>query len=83
MLNVPVDVGLSRIAAAREGSLNIQFEKHDRLVKVRQAYLEMVVEDSANFSVIDATSELEEVVAQVFARITDYVRKHGTPSASS
>ncbi|MFW9800632.1 MAG: dTMP kinase [Candidatus Thorarchaeota archaeon] len=83
LLDVPAEVGLARIATARQGSLNIQFEKHDRLVMVRQAYLEMVAEDSANFLVIDATIELKGVVAEVFARIADFVRKHGLPSAST
>lgn len=83
LLNVPVEVGLARIAAAREGSLNVQFEKHDRLAKVRQAYLEMAAEDLGNFTVIDATNELEEVVSEVYTRVVDFIRKHRAQDTST
>jgi len=70
ILDVPVRVGLERVTS-RELTLNQQFEQHDRLVKVRQAYLEMVSQDSARFSVIDATKNLEEVVDEVYQQIIE------------
>jgi len=70
ILDVPVRVGLERVTS-RKLTLNQQFEQHDRLVKVRQAYLEMVSQDSARFSVIDATKNLEEVVDEVYQQIIE------------
>ena len=70
ILDVPVKVGLERVSS-RKLTLNQQFEQHDRLVKVRQAYLEMVSQDSGRFSVIDATKSLEEVVDEVYQQIIE------------
>jgi dTMP kinase len=72
ILDIPVEVGLERVSS-RKLTLNEQFEQHDRLVKVRQAYLEMVSEDSGHFSVVDATKELEEVVAEVYNQIIGFI----------
>lgn len=73
ILDVPVDVGLERISV-RKGSLNEQFEQHDRLIKVRQAYLEMAEEDGGNYIMIDATQSFELVVAEVFSHIMSYIQ---------
>ncbi len=74
ILDLPVEVGLERVST-RKLTLNQQFEQRDRLVKVRQAYLEMVSEDSGRFSVIDATQQLVEVVDEVHKQIVEYL--HG------
>lgn len=72
ILDLPVEIGLERVSS-RKLTLNQQFEQHDRLVKVRQAYLEMVSEDRGIFSVIDATRKLEEVVAEVHQQIIEFL----------
>ena len=64
ILDVPVDIGLSR-TVERKGKKNIQFEQPERLVKVRQAYLEMVENDFGNYEVIDSTQSIEKVVDEV------------------
>ena len=50
ILDVPADIGLER-ATGRTGKANLQFEKLDRLIKVRQNYLEMVEHDNGTFKV--------------------------------
>ena len=64
ILDVPADVGLER-ATGREGKANLQFEKLDRLIKVRQNYLEIAEEDSSFSVVVDATKPLAEVVEEI------------------
>ncbi|UCH04502.1 MAG: dTMP kinase [Candidatus Thorarchaeota archaeon] len=72
ILDLPVEVGLERVST-RKLTLNQQFEQYDRLVKVRQAYLEMVSEDSGRFSIIDATKKLKEVVDEVHQQIIEFL----------
>jgi dTMP kinase len=64
ILDVPVDVGLSR-TMERKGAQNLQFEQPKRLVKVRQAYLEMAERDIGNYKVIDSTKSIDKVVEEV------------------
>ena len=73
ILDVPADVGLER-ATGRTGKANLQFEKLDRLIKVRQNYLEMVEQDSGTFKVIDACQPLELVVNEVYNHIIQGIK---------
>jgi dTMP kinase len=70
ILDVPADIGLER-ATRRTGKANLQFELIDRLVKVRQNYLEMLEEDSATFKLIDARNPLDQVIDEIYDVITD------------
>ncbi|MHA3963372.1 MAG: dTMP kinase, partial [Candidatus Thorarchaeota archaeon SMTZ1-45] len=72
ILDVPAEIGLER-ATGRTGIANLQFEKLDRLVKVRQTYLEIAENDSGNFEVIDATKPLVEVVDEIYDIVTDTI----------
>jgi dTMP kinase len=72
ILDVPAEIGLKR-ATGRTGQANLQFEKLDRLVKVRQAYLEIAKNDTAKIKLIDARKSLEKVVDEVYDIITDYI----------
>ncbi len=72
ILDVPAEIGLKR-ATGRTGQANLQFEKLDRLVKVRQAYLEIAKNDTAKIRLIDARKSLEKVVDEVYDIITDYI----------
>ncbi len=74
ILDVPAEIGLER-ATGRTGKANLQFEKLERLVKVRQAYLEMAESDSATFEVIDAKNPLDQVVDKIHQIIMDLVKK--------
>lgn len=73
ILDVPAEVGLER-ATGRTGKANLQFEKLDRLIKVRQNYLEMVEEDSGTFKVIDSCKSLELVVNEVYLDIIQGIK---------
>jgi dTMP kinase len=72
LLDITAEQGLARLIDNRE-ILNEQFERLDRLVKVRTAYLEMVQDDMGNYIVIDATQTLEEVYGQVTKAILNYM----------
>jgi dTMP kinase len=72
ILDVPAEIGLER-ATERTGKANLQFEKLDRLVKVRQAYLEIAENDCGTFKVIDARNPLDQVVDEIYDIITDTI----------
>ncbi|MGY5854961.1 MAG: dTMP kinase [Candidatus Thorarchaeota archaeon] len=72
ILDVPAEIGLER-ATGRTGIANLQFERLDRLVKVRQNYLEMIETDTATFELIDAKNPLDEVVDEIYDIITDII----------
>lgn len=73
VLDVPAEIGLER-ATGRTGIANLQFEKLERLVNVRQNYLEMVEQDIGNFKVIDARKSLELVVDEVYNDIIQGIK---------
>ena len=70
ILDVPAKIGLER-ATGRTGKANLQFEKLDRLVKVRQAYLEIAENDVGTFRIINAEQPLERMVDEIYDIITD------------
>ncbi len=72
ILDVPAEIGLER-ATGRTGKANLQFEKLDRLVKVRQAYLEIAENDCGTFKVINAKNPLDQVVDEIYDIITDTI----------
>ncbi len=72
ILDIAAEKGLSRVLGTR-AEKNLQFEQLDRLVKVRQAYLEMAQSDSGNFMVIDAGQPLKNVIEQVYEAIHTYL----------
>ena len=73
ILDVPADVGLER-ATGRTGKANLQFEKLDRLIKVRQNYLEIVEQDNGTFKVVDARKSLEAVVDEIYEVIIQRIK---------
>ncbi|MFX1560201.1 MAG: dTMP kinase [Promethearchaeota archaeon] len=70
ILDVPAEIGLER-ATGRTGKANLQFERLDRLVRVRQNYLEMAEKDIGTFELIDAKNPLDKVVEEIYDIITD------------
>ncbi|NHI83680.1 MAG: dTMP kinase [Candidatus Thorarchaeota archaeon] len=72
ILDVSVEIGLRRIGG-REEDLNQQFEQYDRLLRVRQAYLEMVERDTGNLVLVDASRDLEVVYFDVLQQIIRYI----------
>ncbi len=69
VLDIPAEEGLRRISGSGR-EINLQFEKLERLVKVRNAYLEMAREDTGRYRVVDATMPLQEVVAVILDEIS-------------
>ncbi len=72
ILDIIAEEGLKR-ATARKEAVNLQFERLDRLLKVRETYLVMAAEDSGTYQIIDATLEIDAVVQAVYTSIRDYV----------
>ena len=73
ILDVDAETGLRR-ATGRENRANLQFEKLERLVKVRQTYLEIASSDVGNFEVIDASKPLDEVVNDIYNMIIQRIK---------
>lgn len=76
ILDIDAEAGLLR-ATGRENRANLQFEKLDRLIKVRQTYLEIVSQDTGIFKVIDASKPLDEVIQAVHDEIIQRVKYRG------
>jgi dTMP kinase len=74
ILDVPAEIGLER-ATGRTGRANLQFEKLDRLIKVRQNYLEMAESDSGTYIIIDSKKPLQQVVDEIHKIILDSIEK--------
>lgn len=72
VLDIPAEEGLRRISGSGR-EINLQFEKLERLVKVRNAYLEMAREDTGRYRVVDATMPLQEVVEVILDEISSIV----------
>jgi dTMP kinase len=72
ILDLSAERGLER-ALGREGTRNEQFEQIERLVRVRQAYLEMSELDDGTYIVIDASQPLKDVVLKVFSSIKQFI----------
>jgi dTMP kinase len=73
ILDVSADIGLAR-ATGREHKANLQFEKLERLIRVREAYLEIAKQDTGVFKVIDAHQPLDVVVKTVYNDIIQAVK---------
>lgn len=74
LLDVPAELGLKRVMAGRD-ELNVQFERLERLIKVREVYLEMSQEDSGHYVVVDATRPFSEVVDEVHQIIRNFIEE--------
>ncbi|MFW9907075.1 MAG: dTMP kinase [Candidatus Thorarchaeota archaeon] len=72
ILDIPAEIGLARVMNDR-GEPNLQFERLERLVRVREAYLEMVENDSGRYIVVDATKPIENVEAEIVKAILESI----------
>jgi dTMP kinase len=79
ILDVDAEVGLAR-ATGRENRANLQFERLERLVKVRAAYLEIAEHDSGKFRIIDAEKSLDAVVQEVHREIIQTIKLRNNQS---
>ena len=73
ILDVDAETGLRR-ATGRENRANLQFERLERLVKVRQIYLEIASTDIGNFKIIDASRPFNEVVHEIYNNIIQRIK---------
>jgi dTMP kinase len=85
ILDVPVEVGLQRAAARREGSAPDRFESED--VKfhqdLRDAYRQIAAEDPDRCVLIDATASPDIVAAQVWTALRDHLFSMATSASSA
>lgn len=79
ILDLDARVGLAR-ATGRENRANLQFERLERLVKVRSAYLEIAELDIGTFVVIDAGKSLDEVVQEIYQKIIQTIKLRNNQS---
>lgn len=80
LLDVPVAVGLGRIAGRAGGRDRMEAQGEDFFERVRQAYRERAAAEPARFEVIDATQPADAVAATVaasLARLVDDWRRDG------
>ena len=72
LFDVPVEVSLKRLAAAREPD---KFEREDAqfFEKLRNAYLLRAAENPLRFRVIDANQSLEKVKAEVYIKLEEFI----------
>lgn len=73
LLDIDAETGLGR-TSSREDTANLQFEKLERLIKVRQTYLEIASQDTGLFKIIDASKSLEKVVDEVHEEIIQRIK---------
>jgi dTMP kinase len=74
ILDLPVEVGLGR--AAGRSHTETRYERMDRAFheRVRQGFLQIAASDSRRCVVIDATGNLDEVTAAIFAAVADRLK---------
>jgi len=73
ILDIDAETGLSR-TIGRKDKVDLQFEKLDRLIKVRKVYLELVEQDTGTYKVIDAYNPLENVVKEIYNDIIQRIK---------
>lgn len=83
ILDVPVEVGLKRAAARREGGAPDRFESEDIRFHegLREAFRQIAAEDPNRCVLIDATQSPEAVSAQVWTALRDHLFAMATSSA--
>jgi dTMP kinase len=83
ILDVPVEVGLKRAAARREGGAPDRFESEDIRFHegLREAFRQIAAEDPNRCVLIDATQSQEAVSAQVWTALRDHLFAMATSSA--
>ncbi len=66
LLDVPVEVGLKRIAARTGGADRFERSRADFLERVRQAYLTLARMEPERIVIIDASRDIDAVKARIF-----------------
>jgi dTMP kinase len=71
LLDLPVDVGLTRARARRAGGDRFEDEERQFFERARARYLQVAADEPRRVRVIDARREPAQVAAQAFAAIED------------
>lgn len=71
LLDLPVDVGLTRARARRAGGDRFEDEERQFFERARARYLQVAADEPQRVRVIDARLEPAQVAAQAFAAIED------------
>jgi len=74
LLDVPVDVGLTR-AGARSAPDRFEKEKHDFFERVRQTYLQRADADPERMVIIDASKDLDVVQTQIKDAVMNFIKQ--------
>jgi dTMP kinase len=85
ILDVPVEVGLTRAAARRGSGAPDRFEAEDLKFHqdLRDAYKQVAAEDPQRCVLIDATAEPDAVAAQVWTALRDHLFAISSPAPSA
>ncbi|MDX1347608.1 MAG: dTMP kinase [Thiomicrorhabdus chilensis] len=69
VFDLPIEVGMARVASRGGQTDRFEQERHDFFEKVRNAYLKRAVQTPERYQVLDASQPLESVQAQIEARL--------------
>jgi dTMP kinase len=85
ILDVPVEVGLTRAAARRGSGAPDRFEAEDLKFHqdLREAYQQVAAEDPQRCVLIDATADPDAVAAQVWTALRDHLFAISSPAPSA
>ncbi|MGB8398820.1 dTMP kinase [Bradyrhizobium sp.] len=75
ILDVPIEVGLKRAAARRDGGAPDRFEAEDLKFHqdLRDAYRQIAAEDPQRCVLIDANADPDQVAAQIWTALRDHL----------
>ncbi|WP_028486845.1 dTMP kinase [Thiomicrorhabdus chilensis] len=69
VFDLPIEVGMARVASRGGQTDRFEQERHDFFEKVRNAYLKRAAQTPERYQVLDASQPLESVQAQIEARL--------------
>ncbi len=65
LLDVPVDIGMTRISGRGQSPDRFEQNRHDFLERVRRSYLDQALAEPERFAVIDASPAIDQVHDQI------------------
>ncbi len=76
LIDLPAEIGLSRLQSRDR----LEAESNDFHERVRQEYLQIAMMDSERYFVVDGTQSVEEINAQITARVAELpaLKRHAT-----
>lgn len=69
IFDLPIEIGMARVASRGGETDRFEQEKHDFFEKVRSAYLQRAEQAPARYAKLDASQSLENVQAAIVARL--------------